>query len=321
MSKKNIHTWPLQALVIVALQATGCSSRHSPDWTSPESVQTVASALAIAPEDSELHPVYQALLEGDACVIQKCELRRIDRPFLMTAYAAPVLEARRTRTPRFSSPIRGLPPSHISGEPLPSRRDLGDAHAIAWVADPLDAYLAEVNGSVRLVFPDDETACLAWTATNELPYTSLGHLLVERGQIDREDIDLAAIQRIHERDPALVQALMLENQRAVFFEEIPCESWPRASTGAVLRPGRSVAVDPDVIALGSVLVLETILDDGTELSQLVAAVDIGGAIKGGRIDLYIGAGPEALRIAGAQVQHARVFLLLPPSGGEQSDRK
>ena len=112
---------------------------------------------------------------------------------------------------------------------------------------------------------------------------------------------------------------MLENQRAVFFEEIACDIWPRASTGAVLRPGRSVAVDPDVIPLGSVLVVETTLADGTRLRELVAAIDTGGAIRGGRIDLYLGAGPKALARAGAQAQSARVFRLQPRLSGEHTD--
>lgn len=309
-------------LAIVALIAGGCAKAPTLNWTDSESVETIASAIAISPDENYAQ-LYRALVEGEASAIEAFELHQIDRPFLLTAYAAPILEARRVSSPRFGAPIRGLPANHRAGDPLPSRKELTtsthDAQVIAWVANPLDAYLAEVNGSVKLLFPEEQSACLAWVSTNDRPYTSIGRLLVERGHVSPEAINLAAIRDIHKQDPRLIEKLMLENQRAVFFEEIACDAWPRASTGAVLRPGRSVAVDPDVIPLGSVLVIETTLADGTSLKELVAAVDTGGAIRGGRIDLYLGDGPKALARAGAQAQSARVYRLQPRLRGEHAN--
>lgn len=318
----NCRTFLFLAIATVGLLIGGCKSTSTPDWDDPESVEIIASAISIGPEDSDLLPLLQALLKGDTSEAKHYRLKPFKNPFYLTAYAAPILEARRSQTPRFRTPIRALPADHTPGKPLPSRSELANSlnkntRAIGWVANPLDAYLAEVNGSVKLLFPDGETACLSWIATNELPYTSLGRLLVERGHVDREKINLDAIQRMHEKQPKLVEELMLENQRAVFFEEIPCDAWPRASTGAVLQTDHSVAVDPEVIPLGSVLVIETIHELGKSHRQLVAAVDTGGAIRGERIDLYFGAGAEALKRAGALAQPASVYILVPRSGSEQ----
>ena len=171
-------------LTIVGLITGGCATAPTPNWTNSESVETIASALSISPDEA-LARLYRSLAEGDVSAIEAFELHQIDRPFLLTAYAAPILEARRTSSPRFGAPIRGLPANHRDGDPLPSRKELAasthDALVIAWVANPLDAYLAEVNGSVKLLFPEEQTACLSWIATNDRPYTSIGRLLVERG--------------------------------------------------------------------------------------------------------------------------------------------
>lgn len=56
-------------------------------------------------------------------------------------------------------------------------------------------------------------------------------------------------------------------------------------TGTVAQEGRTIAVDPEVIALGS-----TVIIDGVEY----IAEDIGGAIKGLRIDKYMDNHQEAL---------------------------
>lgn len=57
------------------------------------------------------------------------------------------------------------------------------------------------------------------------------------------------------------------------------------ASGAVSEPGRTIAVDPDVIPLGS-----TVIIDGIEY----IAQDVGGAIKGARIDIYCASHEEAL---------------------------
>lgn len=64
-------------------------------------------------------------------------------------------------------------------------------------------------------------------------------------------------------------------------------------TGTQATEGRTVAVDPDVIPLGSTVVI-----DGQEY----IAEDIGGAIKGNRIDRYMDNHQEALNAGIVQVE-------------------
>ena len=68
-------------------------------------------------------------------------------------------------------------------------------------------------------------------------------------------------------------------------------------SGTVATEGRTIAVDPKVIPLGSIVEI-----DGVEY----VAEDIGGAIKGNRIDLYFNSHQEALNWG---VQEIEVSLI------------
>jgi len=67
---------------------------------------------------------------------------------------------------------------------------------------------------------------------------------------------------------------------------------PRTCTGAVPTANYTVAVDPKVIPLGSKLYIET--SDGSYVFGTAKAEDTGGAIKGKRVDLFMGSRSEAL---------------------------
>ncbi len=77
-----------------------------------------------------------------------------------------------------------------------------------------------------------------------------------------------------------------------------CGQWADGLTytGTVATPGRTVAVDPDVIPLGS-----TVYINGAEY----IAEDIGGVIKGGRIDVLFATHQEALEFG---VQKAYISI-------------
>lgn len=63
---------------------------------------------------------------------------------------------------------------------------------------------------------------------------------------------------------------------------------PIGSTGEVLKANYSIAVDPSVIPLGS----DVLIGD-----KVYKAVDTGGAIKGKRIDVYLGDSPSAHKLS------------------------
>jgi len=79
---------------------------------------------------------------------------------------------------------------------------------------------------------------------------------------------------------------------------ICCGEWADGITytGTKATEGRTIAVDPDVVPLGSTVVI-----DGQEY----IAEDIGGAIQGNRIDVYMDS-HEAADLAG--VKYSEVFI-------------
>lgn len=78
-----------------------------------------------------------------------------------------------------------------------------------------------------------------------------------------------------------------------------CGSWADGitATGTIATEGRTIAVDPDVIPLGSIVEI-----NGVEY----VAEDVGGAIKGDRIDLYFNSHEDALEWG---VQYLDIFLI------------
>lgn len=82
-----------------------------------------------------------------------------------------------------------------------------------------------------------------------------------------------------------------------------CGEWADGITytGTVATEGRTIAVDPKVIPCGSTVVIR--YEDGLEAHYI--AEDIGGAIKGKRIDVYMDSHKAALREG---VKYAEVFV-------------
>lgn len=68
------------------------------------------------------------------------------------------------------------------------------------------------------------------------------------------------------------------------------------ASGTVPEKGRTIAVDPDVIPLGS----EVMID-----GQVYIAEDTGGAIKGNKLDLFVGTEADSIQYG---VQQHEVFV-------------
>ena len=79
---------------------------------------------------------------------------------------------------------------------------------------------------------------------------------------------------------------------------------PITATGTVARARRTVAVDPTVIPLGSKIYIEGL---GERIAE-----DVGGAIKGHHIDVYLGTVPQARDFG---VQRGTVSVIALPQEG------
>jgi len=248
---------------------------------------------------------------------------------LATGYFEPLVEARRKPGGAFRTPLWGTPAGYIPHKPtwtrqeldtLPEARSTVRGREIAWVADPLDALVLQVQGSGRLhvVEPDggDHVVRLAFAGNNEQPYKSVGRWLVDQGELKLTEASWPTIKDWARRNPARVQELLWANPRVVWLKEEPLPDarvGPRGGQGVPLTPGRSIAVDPASVPFGSAVWLDTTEPlSARVLQRAVMAQDTGTAIVGPvRADFFWGWGGDAEAQAGRMKQPLRMWVLWP----------
>ena len=232
-----------------------------------------------------------------------------------TGYFEPELEARRERGGGFDVPILAAPSDLAARLPLPRRAEIeagaleAEGLEIAWLADAVDAFFLHVQGSGRLIFEDGSRARVGFAGKNGHEYTSIGRVLIERGEVPTEAMNPEAIRAyVAANGPAILQ----ENDSYIFFRELPdpgADVGPVGALQAPLRAGRSVAVDPGFVPLGAPV---WIAPETGPAPRLCIAQDIGSAIKGAqRADLFCGSGAEAGAAAGALNTGGQMVVLLP----------
>ncbi len=210
-------------------------------------------------------------------------------------------------------------------EPYPDRAAIEagalGAHArpIVYLREPGEAFIIHVQGSARIRLPDGSVMRVAYAGRNGRPYTSIGRLLVQRGEMDLETMTLNRLMGWLKDHPEPAGALMRQNQSYIFFREareLAPEDGPIGGAGTPLVPGRSLAVDRSLWAYGLPVWLDgelpLALDRTEPLRRLMIAQDTGSAIVGpARGDFFFGSGAEAGRRAGL-LRHPVRFVVLQP---------
>jgi membrane-bound lytic murein transglycosylase A len=157
---------------------------------------------------------------------------------------------------------------------------------------------------------------LAYADQNGHPYQSIGRYLIDRGELPPEQASAQHIKNWLAQHPERKNELFNANPSYIFFKEErianPKEG-PKGAMGIPLSAGRSVAVDPNYIALGfPVFLASTHPVDNAPLQRLTMAQDTGSAIKGSaRIDFFWGFGHEAGEVAGKTKQGVALWVLQP----------
>ena len=256
---------------------------------------------------------------------------------LFTGYYAPEIKASRVRQGAYQTPLYGMPRdlavadlgrfrpewqgTKITGRvqggaftPYPSRAGIMaqalDAPVLVWVDDPVALFFLQVQGSGRAVFPDGTTLDIGYAGQNGQPYVAIGKILKEWEGWADGSVTMPRIRDWLARNPARRDTLLNMNPSYVFFRAMPGEA--EGAQGVVLVPGRSLAVDPRYVALGTPVWLDAAHPDGGRLQRLMVAQDTGGAIKGVvRGDVYLGYGAQAENLAGKMQSRGRMIVLLP----------
>lgn len=255
---------------------------------------------------------------------------------LMTGYFEPLLEASRVRTERHTVPVYGLPADYGLRKPWFTRGEIENQPAaqaalkgreIAWLSDPMDLLLVQIQGSGRLTFTEPggvrRMVRLAFAGHNDQPYQSVGRWLVEQGAFTLEQASWPAIRQWARQNPQRVKEMLAVNTRYVFFREEPLADPAIGALGAQgvpLTPGRSIAVDKDSIPYGTPVWLASTEPQvwnqnpppARPLQRLVLAQDTGSAIIGSvRADYFWGWGDGVEERAGRTKQPLKLWVLWP----------
>jgi membrane-bound lytic murein transglycosylase A len=241
---------------------------------------------------------------------------------LLTGYYVPVFNGSLQRTERFAYPVYGLPDDIVKGQEYFSRAEI-DNGALAnrgleltWVEDPVMLFFLHIQGSGRLRLPDGQMIELRYAGKNNQAYVAIGKILLDRGEIAKEDLSLQSIRQWLYDHPQEAQSIMHANPSYVFFTRHDAESMPPGAQGATLTPERSIAIDPSQLPYGLPVFISTRITDakGHEkpFHRLLLTQDTGGAIKGPlRGDLFFGQGEDAEPRAGSQKQSGEWVALIP----------
>jgi membrane-bound lytic murein transglycosylase A len=191
---------------------------------------------------------------------------------------------------------------------------------LVWLSDWADAFFLHIQGSGRVRLEDGSLMRLAFAAKSGLPYTAVGGILAERGDIPRSEVSMQSIREWMTQHPEAARELMWQNQSYIFFREIPASDPALGPPGAQqvpLTPLRSLAVDRSFWAFGTPVWLDGDVPSGPggsgqRLRRLFIAQDTGSAIRGRvRGDVFWGTGEKAASVAGLMKSTAAMVALLP----------
>ena len=267
---------------------------------------------------------------------------------LVTGYYEPLLKGSRTRSAHYPYPLYKQPTDLITVDlaelypelkgkrvrgklvqdkeghnklvPYATRADIESAppplagNELVWIDDSVDGFFLQVQGSGVVKFENGQQMHVGYADQNGHAYNSIGRILIERGELTKDQAGMQGIKNWARNNPNKLRELLNTNPSYVFFTELPADlSGPLGAQGVPLAAERSVATDPKYVPLGAPIFLSTTLPNSqTPLKRLMIAQDTGGAIKGGvRADYFWGAGDAAGKQAGAMKQQGKIWVLLP----------
>ncbi|MGE0847282.1 MAG: murein transglycosylase A [Flavobacteriaceae bacterium] len=193
------------------------------------------------------------------------------------------------------------------------------ARPVVWLADPVDAFFVHIQGSARIALAQGGSIRVGFAGRNGHAYTPVGRILIDRGEIAREEMTAGRLRDWLKAHPREARAIMRENRSYIFFRRVdaPDALGPVGAQGVPLTPMHSIAVDRAFHTLGTPVYVSGDLPLGPggapiRVGDLLIAQDTGAAIKGAaRGDIFFGSGEAAGEMAGRVRHPADFYVLLP----------
>ena len=237
-----------------------------------------------------------------------------------TGYYTPTIPANSYKTEEYQFPIYRYPKGFGN---VPERAIIdspnsplaGQGYEVAYAKYPEDIYYMQVQGSGFVQFPTGETKYLGYDGTNKKKYRSIERYLIENKLVKKGgSVSINGVKKFFKENPHLREEVLFHNPSYIFFDENGDR--PLGSGTVPLTPMHSIAVDKDIIPLGSVLLgAIPIYKDGRIINheyRFLLAQDVGGAINGtGHVDLYSGSGDRGKDVASQLHHYGKLWLIKP----------
>lgn len=248
-----------------------------------------------------------------------------------TGYYEATYGASRTPTAEYRYPLYKAPADFKEWpKPHPTRADLEGKDGLqasqgplkglelVWLRDRLQAFLVQVQGSARLGVADGTEITVGYAGKTDHPYSSIGKALVQDGKFTLEELSLPILIEYFHKNPQDLDHYIPLNQSFVFFQET-FGSPPMGNLNVPVTDERSIATDKSIMPPGALALIRTNLPyynqrqklEFRDVSRFVLDHDTGSAIKGpGRVDVFMGTGPEAEARAGVMTGSGQLYYLL-----------
>ena len=138
-------------------------------------------------------------------------------------------------------------------DPYPARAEIEaeNCDPVVWLADAVETYLIQVQGCARVRLRDGSWRWLIYDGRNRRPYTSIGRLLIEAGEIAEAEMSLKRLKEWLRENAERGRTLMRRNESFVFFRlGEDTGDGPIGGAGRPLTPLRSLAVDRTLWSYG-----------------------------------------------------------------------
>ena len=242
---------------------------------------------------------------------------------LYTAYHAPIFDGRLKPDARYRWPVYAEPRTVGLANERYARADVargalsGRGLELAYLADPMDAYLLEIEGSGLVQLPQGRCLKVEFAAKNGQPYKSLGKTMVRLGMITPWEMSIPAIRHAFAREPKRLRETLDTNPSQVYFKATLLDEVPRTLDYV---PQRSVACDQTYFPRAGIgfalLERPDVKPDGEQVGwvphhRYIINQDTGSAIRGaGHIDLYWGHDVTSGNVAGSTREPGALFYFL-----------
>jgi membrane-bound lytic murein transglycosylase A len=268
---------------------------------------------------------------------------RITKPALITGYYEPEVPGALSSEAGYTVPVLARPDDLVTGPPDPAHPGATPAighfiegkflpywtraeieagalrqyaRPLLWLKSQSDLFFLQIQGAGRIRLPDGHVIRVAYAGKNGRDYTPIGAVLVAQHAMPADAVTMGSIKSWLAAHPGQAKAIMDRNEDYVFFRLLPALDaaiGPPGSLGVGLTAGRSAAVDPQYLPLGSPIFVDTSDPlSGRSWRCLLLAQDSATDIHGpSRTEIFFGFGAQAEQMAGLMRQTGIEYVLLP----------